>query len=326
MEIISLSNSTQNGVQNLSLVLEDDNGDIRTINVPKSSSRHDRTLKLATQIMASDDLEERERAFDAIAAMHDVSRRIATELQKLDSDTRGSFAVARAGVLYEGQLLPSTISSHILRIINDDSGASSFDRWSSFAKFVEKLYSNVNEHVREQLFDWLVSIGRVSGGFTLTKDGNIIGYKGVGRNADGVPVSLHAGHAFVISYDDSGEEVVKEYKHDQIPNAVGTQVMMPRTEVQNDPSVGCSYGLHVSNIEYARSYASAYMLLVEVDPRDFVSVPTECDAQKARVSRYKVLSIVDEQVTSTYYSTDEDEYDEDEDDYADDYDDGYGWA
>ena len=278
--------------------------------------------------MTSDDEDERERAFDGIAAMHDISRQIEQALSMIESDTRGTFTLARAGVLYEGTLLPKTISSHIVRILHDKSDVSNFDRWSSFSKFVEKLYSNVDEYIREQLFDWIVGLERASGGFTLTKDGNLIGYKGVG-NVDGVPTSGFSGHAFVVTRDDEGNEEIKEYKGSRIPNVVGTEVMMPRGEVQFDPTVGCAVGLHVSNINYARSYASGFMLMVEVDPRDFVSVPNECDAQKARVSRYKVLKVVEEGLTSTVYDDGGDDlYEEvvtEESDDSDAYDDRWDY-
>lgn len=339
MEIISLANATEDGTAVLNLTIEDDGGDIRSFQVPKTSSRYARTLELATRAMTTDDEDERERAFDGIAAMHDISRQIAQALETLDSDTRGSFMLSRAGVLYEGTLLPKTISTHIVRILHDNSGASSFDRWSAFAKFVEKLYSNVDGFIRDQLFDWLVALEDVSGGFTLTKNGNLIGYKGTGLK-DGVPTSGFSGHAFVLSRDVEGNEVTSEYKGQQIPNAVGTEVMMPRNEVQFDPAVGCAAGLHVSNIDYARGYASGCILMVEVDPRDIVSVPTQHSAQKMRVSRYKVLQLVEESYSSTFYDTGDDDlyedietekvegWDDDEDadeerDYSDS--DDYGW-
>lgn len=325
MEIISLANSTQDDVALLTLTIEDDNGDIRTFKVDKTSSRYARTLELATKAMTTEDDDERERAFDGIASMHDISRQIESALKMIDADTRGTFTMARAGVLYEGTLLPKTVSSHIVRILHDQSDASSFDKWSSFSKFIEKLFSNVDEYVRDQLFDWLVGLEEASGGFTLTKSGNLIGYKGVG-NANGVPTSGFSGHAFVVSRDETGEEVVTEYKGQRIPNVVGTEVMMPRGEVQFDPQVGCAVGLHVSNINYARGYAAGFMLMVEVDPRDFVSVPTECNAQKARVSRYKVLSVVEEGLSSTFYDGGDDLFDESDSDEDDcEGDDNGGW-
>lgn len=317
MEIISLANRTTDGIQALALTLEDDDGDIRTVVVSKDSSRYQRTLDLATQILTTDDEDSREKAFDAISAMHDISRRIATALEHIASETAGTFAVSRSGVLYEGSLLPREISDHILRILSEaGQNSKGFESWGAFAKFVENLYTNVDEHVRDQLFSWLASMSRISGGFTLTKDGHIIGYKGV-TYRDGVPVSQRSGHAIVLSTDpETGEEVLSDYKNQQIPNVVGTDVLMPRSEVQNDPMVGCSAGLHVATIEYARGFASGVLLTVKVNPKDIVSVPTECDAQKMRVSRYSVLSAVEERIQSTFFPEDEDEdddYDCDED-------------
>ena len=63
---------------------------------------------------------------------------------------------------------------------------------------------------------------------------------------------------------------------------------MPRGEVQHDPESGCSTGLHVGTYAYAQGYARAALLTVHVNPRDVVSVPTDCDAEKMRVCRYVV--------------------------------------
>jgi mRNA-degrading endonuclease RelE of RelBE toxin-antitoxin system len=60
-----------------------------------------------------------------------------------------------------------------------------------------------------------------------------------------------------------------------------------------DPSTGCASGLHAGTYEYAKMYASGALLKVVINPRDVVSVPTDSDAQKLRVSRYRVVETID---------------------------------
>lgn len=146
-------------------------------------------------------------------------------------------------------------------------------------KFFENALANPNEHSRDQLCDWL---GRYR--FAITDEGKFVAYKGVSGFA-GSYVSARSGPAIV-----DGEE----HESGPVPNNVGSVVEMPRSNVQHDPSNGCSTGLHVGTYPFARGYAST-VLEVHINPRDVVSVPTDCESQKMRVCSY---TIVRDNVTS----------------------------
>ena len=83
---------------------------------------------------------------------------------------------------------------------------------------------------------------------------------------------------------------------------------MPRGDVEHDPGVGCHVGLHAGTWDYASSFAQGAVLTVEINPRDVVSVPTDCQDQKMRVCRYTVTGITEQELGSFVA----DEYDEDE--------------
>ena len=98
---------------------------------------------------------------------------------------------------------------------------------------------------------------------------------------------------------------------------------MPRTAVCDDANHGCSAGFHAGSHEYAKSYASGggHLLLVEIDPSDVVSVPHDCDCQKLRTAKYKVVA-VHETIDTPLREALVDNYG-DYDDYSDDWNDGY---
>ena len=54
----------------------------------------------------------------------------------------------------------------------------------------------------------------------------------------------------------------------------------------------CSHGLHIGSYDYADGWAGSdgRLLLVEFDPQDAVSVPTDCSFQKLRVCKYTVVA------------------------------------
>jgi hypothetical protein len=77
-----------------------------------------------------------------------------------------------------------------------------------------------------------------------------------------------------------------------IYNGVGEVIEVARRSVDDNKDNHCSFGLHVGSYDYANNWAGSdgRLLVVEVDPADAVSVPTDCEYQKLRVSKYRVLS------------------------------------
>ena len=78
----------------------------------------------------------------------------------------------------------------------------------------------------------------------------------------------------------------------QILNAVGETIEVQRRCVDDNKDRGCSHGLHIGSYDYAEGWAGqdGKLLLVEFDPQDAVSVPTDCSFQKLRVSKYRVVA------------------------------------
>lgn len=142
---------------------------------------------------------------------------------------------------------------------------------SNLAAFLMRVRENPSYNSRQQLFTWAQAKD-----LTINEDGMIIAYKGV----DPQMLSIHSGAAYV-----DGELV-----EGKIPNVVGTEISMDRSEVNDNPNEGCSHGLHVGTWAYARGFGSI-LLEVEVDPADVVSVPADSSYQKMRTCRYVVLDV-----------------------------------
>lgn len=81
-----------------------------------------------------------------------------------------------------------------------------------------------------------------------------------------------------------------------IDNSIGARPSVPRTMVDDNPENTCSYGLHVCSKGYLPHYGGDVVVLVEVDPADFVAVPPDYNKAKARVCEYHVLKDVTEEV------------------------------
>lgn len=209
-------------------------------------------------------------SLDDLRALADLSNAVAQRFDTLSERV----AVANGRVYFDGDEVDSTITAQIIRCLDDPNVGD----WKPLVLFMENVAANPNEHSREQLFDWLRDRD-----FTITNNGCFIAYKGVRiRDED-------AGDTYPYQSLSSGEAIVNgERFTGNIPNGVGANVEMPRADVNHDPSRGCSTGLHVGTYKYATNYARAALLTVLVNPRDVVSVPTDCNSEKIRVCRYVV--------------------------------------
>lgn len=180
-------------------------------------------------------------------------------------------------VYFDNDPVQSTLADQILDFLGADLDV------APLLKFWEKIAANPLEHSREQLFNWLAGSN-----FTIDTDGDIVAYKGV--RGTGPYTSINHGTAIVNGVVHEGA----------IPQDIGDIVEMPRSEVQHDPGTGCSTGLHVGTYEYAKDFSYSVVLTAKVNPADVVSVPTDCDAAKMRVCRYKVVGVTDAELELLY--------------------------
>ena len=165
-------------------------------------------------------------------------------------------------------------------------------------KYLTNLYDNVSERAVQESYKWSSHKG-----LPITEDGMMVGYKGV-KTYRGEGVSGKNGQI-------KDGDLVDIYTGKSFRNNVGDKCSMKRRQVCDDHTQGCSSGLHVGTYDYACSWAGigGSVVLVKFNPKDIVSVPSDCEHQKLRVSDYEVISIAREQLEEAVYE-DEDEYDE----------------
>lgn len=177
-------------------------------------------------------------------------------------------------VYFDGSVVDDALAQQVVRFLEQH-----VDDWEPLVKFWEKIAINPSEHSRDNLYRWLRAHE-----FSITAEGDIVGYKGVRVSAHGEFESIRSGPAVVDGVSVNGN----------VPNQPGTVVAMPRANVTADPSVGCHIGLHVGTWDYANSFAKGAVLEVHVNPRDVVSVPTDCGDAKMRVSKYTVVQKIEQ--------------------------------
>ena len=162
-------------------------------------------------------------------------------------------------------------------------------------KFILKLNMNPSKRAVDELYTFLEHRA-----LPVTDNGNFLAYKAV--RAD-----------YTDKY--SGKFL----------NTIDSVLEMPRNKVDDNKENGCSYGFHAGSVDYAKNFMDrdGHLMLVEINPADVVSIPTDCQFQKLRTCKYKVVGEyeidLNDPVYASRFQTDQDDdvdvwNDEDDDD------------
>ena len=222
--------------------------------------------------------------FDALMLALDPSRKFLNLYAKYEQ-----IEVKDGSVFVDGDAIQSVVADRIINFLADG-----VDCLPIF-KFITRLQLNPSKRAVDELYTFLEHKH-----LPLTETGTFLAYKAVRNDY----TDKHTGKFF---------------------NGVGEVLSMPRNKVDDDKNVGCSYGFHAGTLRYASEFAcgSDKLVLVEIDPADVVSIPTDCEFQKLRTCRYKVVAEyerpLDELVYESRFSTENDddvdeEWDDDDDD------------
>ena len=243
---------------------------------------------------------------DELLDIVDVQKAVATF-----SD--GVVEIKNGQVTYEGEAVHGSISKRILEFMSKGLP------FQPLVNFLNNLMENPSMQSQKELYDFLEHEH-----LPITEDGYFLAYKAVRSD-------------------------FKDKYRGTFDNRVGQLVSMQRAKVDDDRARGCSDGLHAGALNYVAGYGSLEggdkIVIVKINPRDVVSVPSDCNCEKLRTCQYEVVGEYQGELLKPLYSanfSDEeyadyeddedydmdneywDQFDEDEDDDEDDYDYNYG--
>ena len=202
--------------------------------------------------------------FDALMLALEPSRKFLNLYAKYEQ-----IEVKDGSVFVDGETISSVVADRIINFLADG-----IDCLPIF-KFITRLQLNPSKRAVDELYTFLEHKN-----LPYTESGTFLAYKAVRHDF----TDKHTGKFF---------------------NGVGEVLSMPRNKVDDDKNVGCSYGFHAGTLKYASEFAcgSDKMVLVEIDPADVVSIPTDCEFQKLRTSKYKVVGEYEIDLTDPLYAS-----------------------
>jgi len=128
--------------------------------------------------------------------------------------------------------------------------------------FMENMMTNPSFRAVNELYGFLEK-----NRLPITPDGHFLAYKRVRENY----TDCHTG---------------------TMDNSVGKIVEMERNKVDDNQNNTCSSGLHFCSENYLKSFGGDRTMIVKINPRDVVSIPTDYNNAKGRACRYEVVGEV----------------------------------
>ena len=125
--------------------------------------------------------------------------------------------------------------------------------------FMENLMSNPSKRAVDELYGFLEK-----NNLPITPDGHFLAYKKVRENY----MDVHSG---------------------TFNNSIGMICEMERNMVDDDKDRTCSTGLHFCSQEYLNHFGGEHTMILKINPRDVVSIPSDYNNSKGRCSRYEVI-------------------------------------
>jgi hypothetical protein len=206
----------------------------------------------------------------------------------------GLVEIKNGQVTYEGEAVHGSISKRILEFMSKGLP------FQPLVIFLQNLMENPSMQSQKELYDFLEHES-----LPITEDGHFLAYKAV------------------------RSDYMDKYRG-TFDNHVGNVCQMTRSKVDDDRSRGCSNGLHAGALNYVAGYGSVEsndkIVIVKINPKDVVSVPSDCNYEKLRTCRYEVVGEYQGELLKPLYnaSLENGVYDEyDDEDGDDDYE--WGW-
>jgi len=202
-----------------------------------------------------------------------------SEAIKVWSDNE--FEINDDQVLYNGTPVPSELEKRILAFVE-----SKVD-FSHLLTFYRKLIKNPSRRSVQQLYKFLEHES-----IPIGEDGCFYAYKAVRQDWMSYGADRRTGERQL--------------------NKIGMTPTMPRNEVDDDPTRGCSYGFHVGSLAYASGFGGggSKLLICRISPENVVSVPHDCAHQKLRCSSYTVVQEYVGPLPDTFWSPNQPDYDD----------------
>lgn len=199
-----------------------------------------------------------ERVLNAIKAGDWDTVRDVIEPQKVVVEFgKGNVSVQGDKVFWKDRELHNALTKRMVSMIQDGFSV------EPLIAFMDNLMENPSKRAVNELYGFLEK-----NSLPITPDGCFLAYKKIKFDY----TDCHTG---------------------TMDNSVGKVVEMERNDVDDDQNRTCSTGLHFCSRDYLNHFGGDRIVIVKINPRDVVSIPTDYNDSKGRACRYEVIDEID---------------------------------
>jgi hypothetical protein len=194
------------------------------------------------------------KVVDAIKAQNwDVVRETINPKKVLLSYGAGNISIKGDEVSYKGVVMHNALTKRLVSMYQDGFPI------EPMVNFMDNLMQNPSASAVKELYGFLEK-----NNLPLTPDGHFLAYKKV-------------------------REDYKDCHTGTIDNSVGKVVKMDRNMVDDERNNTCSTGLHFCSSDYLAHFGGERTMILKINPRDVVSIPSDYNDSKGRCCQYEVV-------------------------------------
>ena len=179
---------------------------------------------------------------------------------------QGHVSIQGTKLFWKGDELHSSLAVRLIDMYQDGFPI------EPMINFMENLMLNPSKRAVTELYKFLEK-----GNLPITPDGHFLAYKKVRNDY----LDIHSG---------------------SMNNSVGQVVEMERNQVDDDKDRTCSTGLHFCSLAYLTHFggSDSRTVIVKINPRDVVSIPSDYNDAKGRACRYEVVDEINAEAADAF--------------------------
>ena len=166
---------------------------------------------------------------------------------------KGNVSIQGETLYWKGEVFNGSLAARMIAMLQEGFSI------EPMVAFMDNLMDNPSKRAVDELYGFLEK-----NNLPITPDGHFLAYKRV-------------------------RDDYKDCHTGTMLNAPGCVVEMPRNKVDDNKDNTCSAGLHFCSQEYLKSFGGARTVIVKINPRDVVSIPSDYNNSKGRACRYEVI-------------------------------------
>ena len=167
---------------------------------------------------------------------------------------QGNLSIQGETLYWKGHEFHNALSNRMIQMLQEGFNI------DPLVAFMENLMHNPSKRAVDELYGFLEK-----NNLPITPDGHFLAYKKIRSDYK----DCHTG---------------------TMDNSVGQVVEMPRWMVDDNKDNTCSAGLHFCSQEYLSSFSGDRTVILKINPRDVVSIPSDYNNSKGRTCRYEVIA------------------------------------